>query len=74
VSSVPRPDSERGAVQAQQAEPGAQKDRTAVVVLNGVSDVPAGAMLDVADRLRQAVRSIGIADVRIEVAGAGAQE
>jgi hypothetical protein len=39
----------------------------AVLVLRNISEVPAAAMLEVADRLRRAVRRIGIADVRIEV-------
>jgi hypothetical protein len=39
----------------------------AVLLLKGISEVPADAILHVADRLRQAVRTIGIADVRVEV-------
>jgi hypothetical protein len=71
---MPRSKAERRAAPQQRAELGVQKDRTAVVVLNGVADLPAGAMLDVAERLREVVRSIGIADVRIEVADADAAD
>jgi hypothetical protein len=42
--------------------------RRAVLHLRGIGeDVPAGAMLQVADEVRQAVTRLGIVEVRIEV-------
>jgi hypothetical protein len=55
---------DRSHARAESADP---QERRAILVLKGISEVPAHAILDVAERLRQAVRTIGIADVRVEV-------
>jgi hypothetical protein len=41
--------------------------RRAVLCLRGVDDLPAAAVLEVADQVRQAVVRLGISDVRVEV-------
>jgi hypothetical protein len=43
-------------------------DRRAVLQLRGVEDLPAVAILEVADEVRRAVMRLGISDVRVDVA------
>jgi hypothetical protein len=48
---------------------GSNPSRWAVLRLGGIDELPASAMLEVTDQVRQALTRLGISDVRVEVVG-----